>query len=74
MTVIRNVPQPPDPLGGVKGQIFKISNNSVSCQYNLRKFRMQTEEQFGTKMYRQVVGIPMGTDCALLVVDLRDDN
>ena len=35
---------------------------------------MQTEEQFGTKMYRQVVGIPMGTDCALLVVDLRDDN
>ena len=26
--------------------------------------------RFGTKLYRQVVGIPMGTNCALLVVDL----
>ena len=26
--------------------------------------------QFGTKLYRQVVGIPMGTTCAPLVVDL----
>ena len=26
--------------------------------------------QFGTKLYRQVVGIPMGTDCAALVADL----
>ena len=26
--------------------------------------------QFGTKLYRQVVGIPMGTNCAPLVVDL----
>ena len=26
--------------------------------------------QFGTKMYRQVVGIPMGTNCAPLVADL----
>ena len=26
--------------------------------------------QFGTKLYRQVVGIPMGTDCAPLVADL----
>ena len=26
--------------------------------------------RFGTKLYRQVVGIPMGTDCAPLVADL----
>ena len=26
--------------------------------------------RFGTKLYRQVVGIPMGTYCALLVADL----
>ena len=26
--------------------------------------------QFGTKLFRQVVGIPMGTDCAPLVADL----
>ena len=26
--------------------------------------------RFGTKLYRQVVGIPMGTNCAPLVVDL----
>ena len=25
--------------------------------------------QFGTKLYRQVVGIPMGTNCAPLVAD-----
>ena len=26
--------------------------------------------RFGTKLYKQVVGIPMGTNCAPLVVDL----
>ena len=26
--------------------------------------------QFGTKLYRQVVGIPMGTTCAFLAADL----
>ena len=26
--------------------------------------------RFGTKLYRQVVGIPMGTSCAPLVADL----
>ena len=26
--------------------------------------------RFGTKLYRQVVGIPMGTNCASLVADL----
>ena len=26
--------------------------------------------RFGSKLYRQIVGIPIGTDCAPLVVDL----
>ena len=26
--------------------------------------------RFGSKLYRQIVGIPMGTDCASLVADL----
>ena len=26
--------------------------------------------RFGSKFYRQIVGIPMGTNCASLVVDL----
>ena len=26
--------------------------------------------RFGTKLYRQIVGIPMGTNCSLLVADL----
>ena len=26
--------------------------------------------RFGTKLYRQIVGIPMGINCALLVADL----
>ena len=27
-------------------------------------------QAFGTKLYRQIVGIPMGTNCAPLVADL----
>ena len=26
--------------------------------------------RFGTKLFRQIVGIPMGTNCTLLVADL----
>ena len=26
--------------------------------------------RFGTKLYRQIVGIPMGTNCASLVADV----
>ena len=46
MTVIQFYPPPPDPLGGVKSQIFKCRNNSLSCQYFLLKFRMQTDVQW----------------------------
>ena len=42
MKVFKIWPHLPDPLGGVKGQIFKFSNNSINCQYFLLKFRMQT--------------------------------
>ena len=38
----------PYPLGGAKAQIFKFSNNSVSCQYILWQFHMQTEVQNST--------------------------
>ena len=44
-TVIKILPHPLTPSVGVKGQIFKFRNNSVSRQYFLLKFRMQTEEQ-----------------------------
>ena len=33
MTVIKIYPTPHEPLGGVKGQILKFRNNSVSRQY-----------------------------------------
>ena len=33
-------------------------------------FPIQFLIRFGTKLYRQIVGIPMGTNCAPLVADL----
>ena len=44
-----------------------------SCQnvcYALTFFLDNIFIRFGTKLYRQVVGIPMGTNCAPLVTDL----
>ena len=38
----KKLPHSPDPLGGVKGQIFKFA---ISCQYFSRKFRVQTKVQ-----------------------------
>ena len=38
MTVIKKIPNPPDPLGGVKGRIFKFRYNSESCQYFYENF------------------------------------
>ena len=29
----KKIPNPPDPLGGVKGRIFKFRYNSESCHY-----------------------------------------
>ena len=33
-------------------------------------FSGKQEHRFGTKLYRQTTGIPMGTNCAPLVADL----
>ena len=34
------------------------------------RFSLLQTIRFGTKLYRQIVGIPMGTNCAPLVADL----
>ena len=47
--------------------------NILSCQnvYDALSFLLDTIYiRFGTKLYRQIVGIPMGTNCAPLVADL----
>ena len=38
MAVIKILPHPPEPLGGIKDQILKFRNNSVSCQNILLNF------------------------------------
>ena len=45
--------------------------NDISCGY-VRKYVMLSIIfiRFGSKLYRQIVGIPMGTNCAPLVADL----
>ena len=43
-----------------------IGQVGEGCQ-NAKK---KQQQQFGTMLYRQVVGIPMGTNCAPLVADL----
>ena len=45
---------------------------SWSCQNvcDALTFLVDIFIRFGTKLYRQVVGIPMGTNCAPLVADL----
>ena len=39
-------------------------------KYDALAFLLHILIRFGTKLYRQVVGIPMGTNCAPLVTDL----
>ena len=45
--------------------------NDISCGY-VRKYVMLSIIfiRFGSKLYRQIVGIPMGTNCAPFVADL----
>ena len=38
--------------------------------YSICLWRFVFDFRFGTKLYRQVVGIPMGTNCAPLIADL----
>ena len=40
------------------------------CFYTLSFLLDKIYIRFGTKLYRQIVGIPMGTNCAPLVADL----
>ena len=49
------------------------NNHAWSCQNVCDALTFLLDNifiQFGTKLYRQVVGIPMGTNCAPLVADL----
>ena len=48
-------------------------NNLWSCQKVLEALTFLLDNfyiRFGSKLYRQIVGIPMGTNCAPLVADL----
>ena len=50
-----------------------IEDTTLSCQNVCDAFSFLLDNiyiRFGTKLYRQIVGIPMGTNCALLVADL----
>ena len=52
---------------------FALSYHAWSCQYVCDALIFLSGNifaRFGTKLYRQVVGIPTGTDCAPLVADL----
>ena len=49
------------------------NNNLWSCQKVCEALTFLLDNiyiRFGSKLYRQIVGIPMGTNCALLVADL----
>ena len=52
---------------------FRKKTNAWSCQNVCDALTFLLDNifiRFGTKLYRQVVGIPMGTNCAPLVADL----
>ena len=52
--------------GGSANQVSVTSNQRTESAYLLDNIFLR----FGTKLYRQIVGIPMGTNCAPLIVDL----
>ena len=67
------------------GHLSRVCDISCLLQKNLKKYHAWSSQnvcdgltflldnifiRFGTKLYRQVVGIPMGTNCAPLVADL----
>ena len=50
-----------------------LKNHASSCQNVCDALTFLLDNifiRFGTKLYRQVVGIPMGTNCAPLVADI----
>ena len=42
----------------------------ASLQFRVIRYYETVYESFGNKLYRQLVGIPMGTNCAPVVADL----
>ena len=51
--------------------LFRISFPALCSPYVALSFLLDNIYiRFGTKLYRQIVGIPMGTNCAPLVADL----
>ena len=52
----------------------KLADSHISCiemEYKALTFLLDNIYiRFGSKLYRQIVGIPMGTNCAPLVADL----
>ena len=57
----------------VSSLILPMSILPMSCQNVCDALTFLLDNifiRFGTKLYRQVVGIPMGTNCAPLVADL----
>ena len=47
-------------------KLWSCQNVCVALIYLLHNINIR----FGTKLYRHIVGIPMGTNCAPLVADL----
>ena len=50
--------------------IFFLNATRFAVSVNADKKRLTFFIRFGSKLYRQIVGIPMGTNCAPLVADL----
>ena len=48
---------------------YKLWSCQITCEASLYILE-SIYIRFGTKLYRQIVGIPMGTNCASLVADL----
>ena len=55
-----------DDINNDKGYYFTCRNLSSAIEYLINNIFVC----FGTKVYRQVIGIPMGTNCAPLLADL----
>ena len=71
-------PKSPTPLEGTQGEEAVIYEAYFEIKINCTMGVERRDKgsalfhiiRFGTKLYRQIVGIPMGTNCAPLVADL----
>ena len=53
-----------------KDRLSSLLKTQNDINFGLAKTSVNIYIRFGTKLYRQIVGIPMGTNCAPLVADL----